>query len=218
MLTSSKNNPDFSWQRISMVRSQLELRGIMDERVLEAMRTVPRHLFVPNELKGKAYSDSVLPIGYDQTISQPYIVALMCEVACISPQDKVLEIGAGSGYQAAVLSLLAEEVYALEIVSSLGELAKLRLKDLGYKNVRVKIGDGYSGWPEYAPYDAIFVTAAAEKVPQSLVDQLALNGRLIIPLGSIFEQQLVRFIKTETALKKEFLGPVLFVPFQRNPI
>ncbi len=194
------------------------MRGIKDEGILEAMRSVPRHLFVPNESKNRAYTDSTLPIGYDQTISQPYIVAVMCEVACISSQDKVLEIGAGSGYQTAILSLLAREVYAIEMVSSLAELAQLRLKDLGYKNVRIKIGDGYFGWAEHAPYDAILITAAAERVPQRLVDQLALNGRLIMPLGSLFEQQLVRLIKTETGLKKELLNPVLFVPFQRNPI
>ncbi|MBM3633651.1 MAG: protein-L-isoaspartate(D-aspartate) O-methyltransferase [Alphaproteobacteria bacterium] len=218
MLTSSANESDFSWQRMNMVKSQIELRGIKDKRVLKSMKMVPRHLFVPDGLKDRAYTDSPLPIGYEQTISQPYIVAFMCEAACISPQEKVLEIGTGSGYQAAVLSLLAQKVYTIEIVVSLGKLAQEHLEDLGYKNVHVKIGDGYSGWPEHAPYDAILITAAAEKVPQPLIDQLTVNGRLIMPLGSGYDQQLVRFIKTKTGLKKELLGPVLFVPFQRDPL
>ncbi len=216
MFTVSENNTDFSWQRTNMVTSQLELRGIKDERVLEAMRLVPRHLFVPDDLRDRAYADSALPIGYGQTISQPYSVALMCEIACITPQDKVLEIGAGSGYQAAVLSLLSQEVYAIEIVEPLGKSAQKRLKNLGYKNIHVKIGDGYPGWPEHAPYDAILIAAAAAEAPQPLLDQLAMNRRLVMPLGSGFDQQLVRFTKTETGLKEEMLDSVLFVPFQRD--
>jgi protein-L-isoaspartate(D-aspartate) O-methyltransferase len=216
MLTSSKDESDFSRQRMNMVKSQLESRGIKDKRVLEAMNTVLRHFFVPDDLKNMAYTDSPLPIGYGQTISQPYIVAFMCEAACISPQDRVLEIGAGSGYQAAVLGLLSRKVYAIEIVTPLGELAQARIKELGYKNVEVKIGDGYSGWQEHAPYDVILIAAAAKEVPQPLVDQLAVRGRLIMPLENNLEQQLVRFTKTETGLEEEFLGPVRFVPFQRE--
>lgn len=142
----------------------------------------------------------------------------MCEAACISPQDKVLEIVTGSGYEAAVLRLLAQKVHTIEIVVPLGKVAQERLEDLKYSNVHVKIGDGYSGWPEHAPYDAILITAAAEKVPRPLIDQLTLNGRLIMPLGSGFDQQIVRFIKTETGLRKELLGPVLFVPFRRESL
>ena len=200
-----------------MVKFQLEARGIQDKRVLEAMNKIPRHLFVPNDLKVEAYADSPLPIGYDQTISQPYIVALMCEAAAILPQDKVLEIGTGSGYQAAVLSLLAQKVHTVEIVSPLGKHAREVLKERAYNNVYVKIGDGYSGWPEHAPYNVILITAATEKIPQPLMDQLALNGRLIMPLKSGSHQELIRFIKTEKGLKKESLGAVIFVPFQRAP-
>jgi len=212
-----ENSPDFLMQRANMVKFQLEARGIQDKRVLEAMNKIPRHLFVPNDLKDEAYADSPLPIGYNQTISQPYIVALMCEAAAILPQDKVLEIGTGSGYQAAVLSQLAQKVHTVEIVSPLGKHAREVLKELTYNNVYVKIGDGYSGWPEHAPYNMILITAATEKIPQPLMDQLALNGRLIMPLKSGSHQELIRFIKTEKGLKKESLGAVIFVPFQRAP-
>lgn len=207
---------DFIIQRANMVKSQLKARGIQDQRVLDAMNTVPRHLFVPKDLRDQAYADSALPIGYDQTISQPYIVALMCEATTILPHDKVLEIGTGSGYQGAVLSQLSQEVYTIEIVSSLGKQARKILNELEYNNVQVKIGDGYSGWPEHAPYNVILITAATEKVPQPLIDQLALKGRLIVPLGSSLHQELVLFIKTEKGLKKESLGSVVFVPFQRE--
>jgi len=210
-----KNNLDFSLRRADMVKFQLEEREIKDKRVLKAMGTIPRHLFVPHNLRNMAYSDSPLPIGYDQTISQPYIVARMCEAACLSSPDKVLEIGTGSGYQAAVLSLLSDQVYTIEIIEPLGESAAKLLKDLGYNNVHIKIGDGYSGWPEHAPYNAILITAAAEKVPQPLIDQLALHGRLIMPLGDTFQQELIRITRTETGLKQESLGPVRFVPFRR---
>ena len=207
------SNSDFSLQRMDMVKFQLEKRAIKDERVLKAMSTIPRHLFVPHNLRDMAYVDSPLPIGYEQTISQPYIVARMCEAACLSSEDKVLEIGTGSGYQAAVLGLLADQVYTVEISMPLGKSATKLLKDLGYKNVHIKIGDGYSGWPEHAPYDAILITAAAEKIPQPLIDQLALKGRLIMPLGNTLQQQLFRFTKIETGLKQESLGSVRFVPF-----
>lgn len=217
VLAAQGNKADFLRQRKDMVKSQLEVRGIKDKRVLKAMETVPRHLFVPPEIQDRAYADSPLPIGYEQTISQPYIVALMCEAARLSPQGKVLEIGTGSGYQAAVLSLLSQEVYTVELVAPLGKSAQERLKGLGYKNAHVKTGDGYSGWPDHAPYDTILIAAAAAEVPQPLIDQLALNGRLVMPLGSGLDQQLVCLTKTATGLTKEWLGPVLFVPFRRNP-
>ena len=208
--------PDFTTKRANMVELQLQARGIKDKPVLEAMNSVPRHLFVPEDIRNQAYADSALPIGYDQTISQPYIVALMCEEVVILPQDKVLEIGAGSGYQAAVLSQLAQKVHTVEIVSPLGKHAREILKKLEYHNVYVKIGDGYSGWTEYAPYNVILITAATETIPQPLIDQLVLKGRLIMPLGSGLHQELIRFIKTEKGLKKESLGAVVFVPFQRS--
>ena len=211
---SLENNPDLLYQRLNMIKSQLEARQIKDKRVLEAIQTVPRQFFVPNKLRDSAYADSALPIGYGQTISQPYIVALMCEAACISPIDKVLEIGSGSGYQAAILGLLSQKVYSIEVVSSLGKLAQKRLEELGYKNVHIKIGDGYTGWPEHAPYDVILITAAAQWVPQPLVDQLAMNGRLIMPIGNNIHQELVRFTRTKAGLKKEMLESVFFVPFQ----
>jgi len=203
-------------ERANMVKSQLEARGISDENVLKAMALVPRHLFIPKQSQGLSYEDSALPIGYDQTISQPYIVALMCEAANISPKDRVLDIGTGSGYQAAILSLLSKEVYSIELVKPLGEQAKTLLYDLGYKNVHVKIGDGYAGWPERAPYDAILVAAATEEAPQTLLNQLKFNGRLIIPLGSSFGQHLMRFTKTKEGLKQEDLGSVVFVPFKKE--
>ena len=210
------NSLDFLTQRTNMVKFQLEARGIKDKRVLEAINKVPRHLFVPNDLIDQGYTDSALPIGYDQTISQPYIVALMCEAAAILPQDKVLEIGTGSGYQAAVLSHLSQEVYTIEIVQPLGKQAKELLEKLEHTTVFIKIGDGYSGWSEHAPYNVILITAATEEVPQPLLDQLAPEGRLIMPLGRSWQQELVRFTKTANGLKKESLGAVVFVPFRRE--
>lgn len=215
-LISKKDDAEYAIQRAKMVQYQLKRRGIKDQNVLKAMRTVPRHLFVPNAVQKSAYTDSALPIGYEQTISQPYIVARMCELACLSPQSRVLEIGSGSGYEAAVLSLLSREVYTIEIIEPLGKTAKSNLKDSGYKNVHVKIADGYSGWPNHAPYDAILITAETDEIPQPLLDQLKLHGRLIMPLRTGFQQQLVRFTKTKSGLKKETFGQVLFVPFQRK--
>jgi protein-L-isoaspartate(D-aspartate) O-methyltransferase len=203
-------------EREAMVKLQLEARGIRAQNVLNAMSLVPRHLFVPQEFQELAYEDSPLPIGYDQTISQPYTVALMCEVANLSPTNRVLDIGTGSGYQAAILSLLSKEVYSIELVKPLGEQAKMLLQTLGYKNVHVKVGDGYEGWVEHAPYDAILVAAAAEEIPQALLDQLKPNGRLIIPLGGRFNQRLMRITKTKQGVKKEDLGPVAFVPFKKG--
>lgn len=218
-LSSSKkdhSSRDYEAKRASMVKLQLEARHIHDPSVLKAMSFVPRHLFVPEEFQELAYADSPLPIGHSQTISQPYIVALICEAAALSPTDRVLDIGTGSGYQAAILSQLSKEVYSIELIKPLGEQAQELLHKLGYTNVHVKIGNGYEGWRENAPYDAILVAAAAAEVPQALLEQLNLNGRLIIPLGVPFHQYLMKFTKTKNGFKKENLGNVSFVPFKKN--
>ncbi len=229
LLINSQEEKDFSFpsndvssphgykaKRASMVKFQLEARGICDPNVLKAMGTVPRHLFVPQEFQNLTYADTPLPIGHHQTISQPYIVALICEAAHLSPTDRVLDVGTGSGYQAAVLSQLSQEVYSIELIKPLGEQAKELLHKLGYKNVHVKIGNGYEGRAEHAPYDAILAAAAAEEVPQTLLNQLKLNGRLIIPLGTPFNQYLMRFTKTKDGFKEENLGSVAFVPFKKE--
>lgn len=216
MTAKSSDSQGYKNEREAMVKLQLETRGIRDQNVLKSMSLVPRHLFVPQEFHDVAYTDSPLPIGYKQTISQPYVVALMCEVANLSPTDRVLDIGTGSGYQAAVLSFLSKEVYSIELVKPLGEQAKMLLHALGYKNVHVKVGDGYEGWIEHAPYDAILVAAAAEEIPQALLDQLTPNGRFIIPLGGNFDQSLTRITKTKEGFKKEGLGSVAFVPFKKG--
>lgn len=202
---------DWEKMRESMVRSQFEARGIRDTRVLAAMRKVPRHLFVPESVRGLAYSDRPLPIGFDQTISQPYIVAFMTEALRPAPGSKVLEIGTGSGYQAAVLGELAGEVYSIEIVPELARRAQELLKALGYENVHVKDGDGYQGWPEHAPFDAIILTAAPPEIPQALLDQLKPGGRLVAPVGRE-NQDLVVVTKTEDGFLRESLLPVRFVP------
>jgi len=186
-------------------------RGIRDPRVLEALRKVPRHRFVSAEMQRFAYEDTALPIGLGQTISQPYVVAFMTEALELKPQDHVLEIGTGSGYQAAVLSLLAREVYSMEIVEQLGREAEARLKQMGYANVRVRIGDGYRGWPEAAPFDAIIVTAAPPEVPPALVAQLRPGGRMVVPVGHDV-QNLIRLRRTAKGLEREGLLPVRFVP------
>lgn len=198
-------------RRMDMVRSQIEARGVIDSLVIQAMLAVPRHEFVPEHLRPLAYSDSPLPIGEDQTISQPYIVAFMTEALKLQPHDKVLEIGTGSGYQAAVLAEIADSVFTIEIIESLGKSADARLKQLGYRNVVVRIGDGYQGWVEEAPFDAIMVTAAPDQVPQPLIDQLKVGGRLVIPVG-VEDQELVRIIKTSEGVTRENLLPVMFVP------
>ena len=201
----------FSLNRQRMVKEQIERRGIIDQRVLEVMRKVKRHLFVPTHLKNAAYEDRPLPIGYGQTISQPYIVAYMTEAAGINRNDRVLEIGTGSGYQAAVLAELSKEVYTIELLKPLAENARLLLEKLGYKNIQVKCGDGYQGWKEHAPFDAIIVTAAPSEIPGELVKQLKTGGGMIVPIGSFF-QDLYRITKTETGFKRETLMPVRFVP------
>lgn len=187
-------------------------RGITNQAVLQAMRKVPRHEFVPANVRESAYSDSPLPIGYGQTISQPYIVAFMTEQLALSPSDRVLEIGTGSGYQAAVLAELAREVYTIEIVSELAERAAADLKRLGYTNVFVRAGDGYAGWPEKAPFDSIIVTCAPEKVPPELVKQLKEGGRMIIPVGELWTQELVLLEKRGGKLDQKAVMPVRFVP------
>ncbi len=196
-----------------MVEKQLHLRGIQDPRVLDAMRRVERELFVPEEIKDRAYDDGALPIGYDQTISQPYVVALMSELLELKGTEKVLEIGTGSGYQAAILGELAKEVYSIEIVPELAVLSKARLESLGYKNVHTRQGDGYRGWPEEAPFDAIIVTCSPEDVPPALADQLREGGRLVIPVGVWSKgQTLYQMTKRGGQLEKRSIIPVSFVP------
>ena len=201
--------------RLELVERDIEAAGIMNPDVLHAMRTVPRHEFVPPEYIDQAYEDHPLPIGYGQTISQPYIVAWMTELLELQPGEKVLEIGTGSGYQAAVLAELGfVEVYSIEIVPELAEAAQARLQDLGYANVRVRQGDGYYGWPEYAPFDAIIVTAAPDHLPAPLAGQLAEGGRIVIPIGLPgWYQSLWKFVKEQGELKAFNLGGVAFVPF-----
>lgn len=194
-----------------MVQQQIAARGVRDSRVLEALRKVPRHLFVPPGMQPYAYRDSPLPIGHEQTISQPYIVAFMTEALRLEPDDRVLEVGTGSGYQAAVLSVMVREVYSIEIVELLATEAAERLRRLGYANVTVRAGDGYSGWPDRAPFDAIMVTAAPDHVPEPLLRQLAQGGRLILPVGQQF-QTLMRIRRTAKGFKREKLLPVRFVP------
>ena len=197
--------------RLSMVEDQIERRGVKDDRVLHAMREVPRHEFVPNHLKKYAYADEPLPIGEDQTISQPYIVAYMTEYLRLGEEDIVLEIGTGSGYQAAVLAEIADTVYTIEIVDVLAKRAEKTLERLGYENVLVKRGDGYAGWPEHAPYDAIIITAAPTKIPEPLMEQLKIGGFMILPLGD-YSQELVLIEKNIKGFEQKTLLPVRFVP------
>src|SRR3954465_10727577 len=206
---------DFAAQRQRMVEQQLKARGIKDERVLTAMAKVPREEFIPADARADAYEDGPLPIGYDQTISQPYIVAFMTEQLRLKPSDHVLEIGSGSGYQAAILAELVAEVYTIEIVEPLAKSAEATLQRLGYRNVHIKMGDGYKGWPEQAPFDAIIVTCAPEKVPQPLIDQLKDSGRMVIPVGERFAQQLYLLEKKNGQLKESATLPVRFVPMLR---
>jgi len=194
-----------------MVRTQIEARGVADPRVLEAMRSVPRHLFVPENVRPYAYADHPLAIGYRQTISQPFIVALMTELLEPQPDDRILEIGTGSGYQAAVLSRLVEEVYSIEIVEPLAKRAATDLAEHGFDNVTVIAGDGYRGLPDKAPFDAVMVTAAPPYVPQPLVDQLAVGGRMVIPVGETY-QELQLLEKTAEGVAVRRVIPVRFVP------
>jgi protein-L-isoaspartate(D-aspartate) O-methyltransferase len=207
---------DLAAQRQRMVEQQLKPRGIKDERVLAAMAKVPREEFVPVDVRVDAYEDGPLPIGYDQTISQPYIVAFMTEQLRPRPSDRVLEIGSGSGYQAAILAELVADVYTIDIIEPLAKSAEATLQRLGYKNVHVRVGDGYKGWPEEAPFDAIIVTCAPDKVPQPLVDQLKDGGRMVIPVGERFAQQLYLLEKKNGKLKESVTLPVRFVPMLRE--
>jgi len=196
-----------------MVNEQIVKRGIRNPLTIKAMEKVPRHLFVPAEYKDRAYEDNPLPIGYDQTISQPFIVAYMTEIAKPSKWKKVLEIGTGSGYQAAVLAEIVSTVYTIEIIPELANQATARLSKMGYKNIFTKLGDGYEGWKEHAPYDIIMVTAADDHIPQPLIDQLAENGRLVMPIGSPSSaQQLVLATKKGGKIEKQKLAMVRFVP------
>jgi len=200
-------------KRLAMVEKDLKGRGIKDKKVLAAMTNVPRHLFVPEKLRDKAYSDHPLPIEEGQTISQPYVVALMTEALGLSNTEKVLEIGTGSGYQAAVLSGMVKEVYTIEIRKSLADTASRRLRDFGYSNVKVKYADGYFGWQEHAPFDAIIITAFVNHIPPPLLKQLKEGGRLVVPLGNtLFYQTLTLLTKKKGELQVTQIGPVAFVP------
>jgi len=206
----------FEDARERMVRVQIIDRDVKDTGVLKAMRKVPRHLFVPKEYENEAYDDNPLPIGYGQTISQPYIVAYMTEVAKPDISKTALEIGTGSGYQAAVLAEVVGRVYSIEIIPELAKESAERLRKLGYKNITVRYGDGYKGWKEYSPFDIVIVTAAAEQIPEPLVDQLAENGRLVIPIGAPSEiQELILLEKKRGKIEKSRLTFVRFVPFKR---
>lgn len=202
--------------RIRMVKTQIMDRGLSNTAVLDAMKKVPRHLFIPKEYESEAYNDYPLPIGYGQTISQPYIVAYMTDIVRPTSRKKALEIGTGSGYQAAILAEIVEKVYTIEIVPELAKEASDRLKKYGYKNVECKFGDGYKGWPEHAPFDIIIVTAAADHIPQPLIDQLAENGRLVIPVGAPSAvQELILVTKKNGKPEQKRLTFVRFVPFKR---
>jgi protein-L-isoaspartate(D-aspartate) O-methyltransferase len=213
---SAAPTDSFVAARDAMVAQQLRARGIEAPAVLEAMRTVPRHRFVPAAVRHLAYSDHPLPIGSGQTISQPYIVAYMTEAADVSPDETVLEIGTGSGYQAAVLGDIAREVYTIEIIPELAERAQKTLAELGYANVHAKTGDGYLGWPEHAPFDAILVTAAPEQVPQALVDQLSLGGKMVVPVGAAVQSMII-IEKTPKGVIERPTIPVRFVPMTGKP-
>jgi len=202
---------DFPKARLKMVEEQIISRGISDSRVIAAMKKVPRHLFVEEALQSQGYSDHPLPIGEKQTISQPYMVALMTEALQLTGKEKVLEIGAGSGYQTAILAELGEKVFSIERIRSLAIRARKLLYELGYFNIEIKIFDGTYGWVEEGPFDAIIVTAGAPNIPQPLIDQLTIGGRLVIPVGDAFVQDLIRVIKTEEGVKKEDLGGCRFV-------
>lgn len=202
----------YEMKRENMIESQIKKRGINDRDVLDAMQKVERHLFVPTELANEAYSDSPLPIGEGQTISQPYIVALMTDVLDLDSHSKVLEIGTGSGYQAAVLAEICDSVYTVEIFESLATKASSLLKVLGYTNIKVKCGDGYAGWQEYSPFDAIIVTCAPSDIPEPLTRQLAEGGRMVIPVGESNTQELVLIEKRNGLLRQKAIVPVRFVP------
>lgn len=207
---------DWEAARVRMVDEQIRARGVRDTRVLDAMRRVPRHLFVPEPQRARAYDDRPVPIGRGQTISQPYIVAFMTEALDVAPHHRVLEIGTGSGYQAAILAELARDVYTIEIIPELAERARRTLSSLGYRNVHVRVGNGYLGWPEHAPYDRIVVTAAPEKVPSALLEQLRIGGLMAIPVGTGIQELLV-LRRTATGTETLQTLPVRFVPMRGTP-
>ena len=209
--SDSSPKGDYKAMRERMVETQIKTRGVKEPRVLTALLKVERHLFVPKDLYPNAYSDQPLPIGEGQTISQPYIVALMTELLELKGGEKVLEVGTGSGYQAAILAELAKEVYSIEIIEKLASSAETLLLDLGYKNIKVKTGDGYLGWPEAAPFDAIIVTCAPDHIPRLLIDQLKEGGRMVIPVGE-FTQELKKIVKRGGKLETTDVIPVIFVP------
>jgi protein-L-isoaspartate(D-aspartate) O-methyltransferase len=214
-LSPAQQQEQYSRQRRELI-AELRSDGINSQNVLDAMLKVPRHEFVPASYRHQAYQNRPLPIGQDQTISQPYIVAYMTEAAEIASGEKVLEIGTGSGYQAAVLAELAKEVYTIEIIPQLADGARAVLNRLGYKNVEVRTGNGYLGWPEKAPFDAIVVTAAPDQVPQVLVEQLAVKGKMIVPVGTSFQQMTI-ISKTEAGVVERKTIPVAFVPMVGKP-
>jgi len=198
--------------REEMVSSQIERRGVKDPRVLRALRSVPRHVFVPGHLTDQAYDDNALPIGQDQTISQPYIVAVMTEALALEHSDRVLEIGTGSGYQAAVLGELAGQVFTIEIVEALGRQAAKRLRKMGYGNITTRIGDGYAGWPEESPFDAVIVTAAPDHIPAPLVKQLKPGGKMVIPVDNLDQHLLLLTKQEDGSFQETRIIPVRFVP------
>lgn len=206
-----RNDNTFVDARKKMVESQIRRRGINNQKVLDAMEKVPRHLFVPEELRRSAYNDEPLPIGEGQTISQPYIVAYMTDKLELTEKDRVLEIGTGCGYQSAVLAEIAQEVYTVEVIESLSLKAKKILSQLGYNNIHFHVGDGYKGWPEFAPYNAIIVTAAPPRIPDSLKKQLSSDGKMLVPVGEVF-QELVLVSRVKNKFHKKTLLPVRFVP------
>jgi len=217
-LACSAADQDFATARKRMIDRQIVARGITNQRVLRVMGNVPRHELVSPGHRAQAYADLPLPIGFGQTISQPYIVAFMTEQLDPKPTDRVLEIGTGSGYQAAVLAGLVREVHTVEIVKELAERAKADLQRLGYTNVHVRAGDGYKGWPEAAPFDAVIVTCAPDAVPQPLVEQLKEGGRMIIPVGTGFDQELYLLEKKRGKVEKRAVLPVRFVPMTREKV
>jgi protein-L-isoaspartate(D-aspartate) O-methyltransferase len=213
---AQRSSPDWEDERRRMVAEQLSGRDIHNERVLNAMGVVPRHLFVPEPQRVESYRDYPLPIGYGQTISQPYIVAFMTQALDVNPDHRVLEIGTGSGYQAAVLGTLAKEVFTIEIIPELAERARRTLSNLGYKNIDVRTGNGYLGWPEHAPYDRIVVTAAPDDVPSALVQQLKIDGLMVIPVGTLI-QELRVLRRIPTGMQTLDTLPVRFVPMTGKP-
>lgn len=214
LVAAQDGNDPWQARRNRMVEKQIELRDVTHPATLAAMRKVPRHLFVPDELRPQAYDDGPLPIGHGQTISQPYIVARMTELIAPTRTSRVLEIGTGSGYQAAILAEICDQVFTIEIIPALASQAAALFRQLGYRNIQVRTGDGWNGWPEEAPFDAIVVTAAADTIPQPLLDQLKEGGRMVIPVGPVFgAQNLVLLTKHDGKMRTRTIIPVRFVPF-----